>query len=281
MVRNTLRSAGFFLGVLVLLSTVLWTIGLWTTGADVYAQTDVLFRRGDGNHDGSVNVSDPIFLLGCQFRGTECSACEDAADANDDRRVDVSDTVYLFLWFFEGGGAPPLPGAFECGLDPSDDSLAKCVYPICDPTGVTRVDVSPTQFDFGERMRGTTALGSVLVSNTGDAPVTLTGASTSAPFTVEELTGLSILNPGETLQLTIEFTPSTAGSFQRVLTVSFGDVDDIEATLSGTGTDSTPPPPDWQAGIDRVTTAIRNDRRRRMATGGGFSGGRENEISEP
>ncbi len=49
------------------------------------------FVRGDGNIDGRVDISDVIFVLGCQFLGTRCPDCLDAADANDDGNQDIAD----------------------------------------------------------------------------------------------------------------------------------------------------------------------------------------------
>lgn len=72
--------------VLFLLATVFW-------GCALDAQW--LFRRGDANDDGTLNISDPVYLLS-----------------------------YLFV----GGGPPPPPFA-DCGEDPTPDGL-DCAGPL-------------------------------------------------------------------------------------------------------------------------------------------------------
>jgi murein DD-endopeptidase MepM/ murein hydrolase activator NlpD len=59
------------------------------------------FKRGDSNQDGTVNISDPINLLGCKFLGTECGRCEDAADSNDDGKTDIADAVFVLNCLFQ------------------------------------------------------------------------------------------------------------------------------------------------------------------------------------
>lgn len=81
------------------------------------------FRRGDVNQDFKVDISDGIRMLDYLFLGGESPACLDATDANDDGLVQISDAVTIFAFLFSGGSAPPSPGSFECGSDPTDDSL--------------------------------------------------------------------------------------------------------------------------------------------------------------
>src|SRR5215813_8285366 len=78
-----------------------------------------LFRRGDSNDDGKVDLSDGVTTLGFLFLGTTKLPCRDAADANDSGALDLTDAVYTFLYLFSGGSAIPLPGPMECGVDPS------------------------------------------------------------------------------------------------------------------------------------------------------------------
>jgi len=81
------------------------------------------FARGNANGDNGVDIADAIFSLGCQFLGSRCPVCLDAADANDDGQFDLGDAIYSLSWQFRGGPAPPAPGPFECGVDPTDDDL--------------------------------------------------------------------------------------------------------------------------------------------------------------
>jgi hypothetical protein len=94
----------------------------WTSPAEV-------FRRGEANGDGNVDLSDAISVLGWLFLGAAAPPCPDSADANDDGGVDLSDAVYVLGWLFTGGPPPALPGAADCGPDPTADALAACAYP--------------------------------------------------------------------------------------------------------------------------------------------------------
>lgn len=84
-----------------------------------------LFRRGDPNGDGRANIADAVSILRCLFLGAECPECQDAGDTNDDGRLNISDAVYLIFWLFspDPSPAPPYPGAFLYGADPTLDRL--------------------------------------------------------------------------------------------------------------------------------------------------------------
>ena len=97
--------------------------------ADIYQATwrvtppppSRIFRRGEANDDGTLNLSDAVFMLGFLFLGTVEPGCLEALNANDDRAIDVSDAIgilgHLFL-----GTPPMLPGMGVC--EPLDASAA-------------------------------------------------------------------------------------------------------------------------------------------------------------
>lgn len=82
----------------------------------------VLFRRGDVDADGKLNVTDPVALLSWLFRGGSEPPCLDGADANDDGVIDLSDTLGLLGYLFLGSLPPTIPFR-ECGVDPTEDDL--------------------------------------------------------------------------------------------------------------------------------------------------------------
>jgi hypothetical protein len=90
-----------------------------------------VFKRADANADRSVDITDPVQVLGYLFLGGAEPACLDAADANDDNAVDISDASAILGYLFLGGDPPPAPGPFACGPDPTASGLAGCVYGGC------------------------------------------------------------------------------------------------------------------------------------------------------
>ncbi len=87
-----------------------------------------VFKRGDGNMDGSFNIADEIFLLAGLFSGGAPCGCPDACDSNDDGNVNIADAIHGLAALFSGGAPPPAPGPDSCGEDPTSDSLADCEY---------------------------------------------------------------------------------------------------------------------------------------------------------
>ena len=90
-----------------------------------------VFRRGDVDSTGNHNLNDPIYLLNFLFLGGPILECDDAADANDDGVLDVADPISILQALFLGGSSVPEPG-FDCGSDPTADSLGCDSYCTCD-----------------------------------------------------------------------------------------------------------------------------------------------------
>jgi hypothetical protein len=89
------------------------------------------FIRGDGNHDGRVDIADAVWIISWLFRGGPVCSCQDSADANDDRAVDISDGIYVLQYRFGDGPAIPLPFP-DCGVDPTLDALGCAEYLPCE-----------------------------------------------------------------------------------------------------------------------------------------------------
>ena len=89
-----------------------------------------LFRRGDTNQDGEVNVSDPVRVLLFLFAGNQTPPCLETADVDDSGDVAITDAVYLLSYLFGRGLAPAAPFR-ECGLDPTEDALSCGDYGPC------------------------------------------------------------------------------------------------------------------------------------------------------
>jgi hypothetical protein len=61
---------------------------------------------GDANGDGSVDISDAVYLIAYIFSGGSAPNPILSGDANCDSAVDISDVVYLIAYIFSGGQAP-------------------------------------------------------------------------------------------------------------------------------------------------------------------------------
>ncbi|HIA28214.1 MAG TPA: hypothetical protein EYN79_08915 [Planctomycetes bacterium] len=76
-----------------------------------------IFKRGDCNGDGAVDLADSIYLLISLFSAGPPPPCEDACDLDDDGAINIGDAVFGILYLFQGGSEPALPGPNECGPD--------------------------------------------------------------------------------------------------------------------------------------------------------------------
>jgi hypothetical protein len=61
---------------------------------------------GDANGDGTIDISDVVYLISYIFSGGAAPDPEAAGDANCDSSLDISDVVYLIAYIFSGGSEP-------------------------------------------------------------------------------------------------------------------------------------------------------------------------------
>jgi hypothetical protein len=73
-----------------------------------------LFRRGDCNEDGDVDISDAVCTLNWLFLGAAAPGCVAVTNSNGDGSADISDATYLLNHLFLGGPPPVVPYP-ECG----------------------------------------------------------------------------------------------------------------------------------------------------------------------
>ena len=90
-----------------------------------------LFRRGDSNGDGVMNITDAVSTLAFLFTGGVEPGCKDAADSNDDGALNITDAIFVLGYLFLGAAAPPAPGPSGCGADPTVDDLGPCSFDTC------------------------------------------------------------------------------------------------------------------------------------------------------
>jgi hypothetical protein len=91
-----------------------------------------LFRRGDADGSGKLDLTDAIFTLQFLFLGGPEPECKDAADADDSGKLDLTDAISSLQFQFMGGPSPPAPGPVNCGPDPTPgEEHAECAYTKC------------------------------------------------------------------------------------------------------------------------------------------------------
>ncbi len=88
------------------------------------------FSRGDANATGTVDVTDPIYILQYVIGSGPAPSCMDAGDCNDDESLDLSDAIYLLQHLFMAS-APPAAPYGNCGIDPDGQSIGCDSFSIC------------------------------------------------------------------------------------------------------------------------------------------------------
>lgn len=98
--------------------------------------------------------------------------------------------------------------------------------------------VSTTSLDFGERRVGTTSQPQrVTVRNTGTGNLAITNLSlTSGPFAVSPTTVSFTLAPNAFQELSVTFSPTTAGAFSSTLALTSDDPDRTNVSIALAGT---------------------------------------------
>ena len=84
---------------------ILWWTSSTENFLDVY-EAVALNATGDANGDGSINVSDVVFLVAYLFKGGPAPYPLWKADVNGDCKVTIGDVVYLVAYLFKGGPPP-------------------------------------------------------------------------------------------------------------------------------------------------------------------------------
>jgi Abnormal spindle-like microcephaly-assoc'd, ASPM-SPD-2-Hydin len=109
---------------------------------------------------------------------------------------------------------------------------------------VPQLTVSPTSLSFGNVTVNSTATQTITLKSTGTGPVTLSGVSVSGSgFSTASIALPLKLNPGQTLNLQINFTPTVSGAATGSLVVTSDSSSNARATvsLSGTGASASNP----------------------------------------
>ncbi len=68
-----------------------------------------VFKRGDANGDGLIDLGDAVYVLNYLFKGGPAPDPLDVGDANCDGVVEIGDAIYLLNYLFKGGLPPGCP----------------------------------------------------------------------------------------------------------------------------------------------------------------------------
>ena len=117
--------------------------------------------------------------------------------------------------------------------DDHSDSLVTIGAALHVETGA--VALSAAALAFGGVAVDSTRTDTLEVYNTGSADLYVTGAVTETPFAVVDATFPDTLAHGDTLILSVGYTPTAAGADAGTLTLSTSDGSDPEVDLTGTG----------------------------------------------
>jgi hypothetical protein len=111
------------------------------------------------------------------------------------------------------------------------------------------IAVAPLEHDFGDVTLGASGTTIVTVSNVGNLALTVTDVAfengSSFAFTIQPALAFpTIIEPGQTLDVTVAFAPVSAGPATASLSITNDDVDEgvVQVTLSGRGVASSETP---------------------------------------
>ena len=108
-------------------------------------------------------------------------------------------------------------------------------------TATYKLSVSPASLSFGNVNTGSSASQSVSIANTGNSNVTISQISVSgAGFSASGVGAPVTLSPSQSVTLTVQFSPSVAGSVSGTVSV-VSNASGSPAAISVSGTGVTPP----------------------------------------
>jgi hypothetical protein len=104
----TLSSSGLLSGTPVKAKQINFTARVQdqASGTSSKAYTFMVYRNGDADGSGAVDISDVVSLIAYIFSGGQAPEPMLSGDTNCDSVVDISDVVYLIAYIFSGGLAP-------------------------------------------------------------------------------------------------------------------------------------------------------------------------------
>ena len=97
--------------------------GAYAPGDDIIDPPRPEFFRGDTDDNGTLQLTDGVFVFNFLFTGGRDTTCKETMDTNNDGNIDLTDGVIVLNHLFIGGNAPHDPGppsVGACGTDPDE-----------------------------------------------------------------------------------------------------------------------------------------------------------------
>ncbi|UCE18264.1 MAG: choice-of-anchor D domain-containing protein [Gemmatimonadota bacterium] len=137
-------------------------------------------------------------------------------------------------------GVYPLQLSDVTVLDSGDASVDVTLFDGNFEIGISDIELSAYEYDFGEVSLTDTAYWLFPVSNRGEVDLTISDVvSNDSDFTVVSPLFPMSVRPGSQLQVSVVFTPTSLGPIQGILTVMSNDPDEdtVFVSLTGSGKD--------------------------------------------
>ena len=107
----------------------------------------------------------------------------------------------------------------------------------------SNIVITPTEVDFGEAFLDSTVVREILVQNTGNDTLIVTDAESNSPqFGFSTVPQNQYIAPGQTLTVSVTFTPDAKSDFTGTITIYNSDPDVVSLEVPVRGTGIYPPP---------------------------------------
>jgi hypothetical protein len=144
--------------------------------------------------------------------------------------------------------APKSTGTFHGSVaiasnDPTNPTTEVSLTGAATTEAIGKLTAAPAALSFSNVKVGTTASGVTVLSNTGNANVTLSNIALSAAgFSTSGVTTPVVMTPGERVSLTVQFTPTSAGTKSGIVLLTNAQGGTTSVSVSGTSPAPTPTP---------------------------------------
>lgn len=120
-----------------------------------------------------------------------------------------------------------------------DVTVSTTIVPLPEPEPAPKLKFTPSSIGFPETEIGSSSSKTVAIKNVGTAAAYIRAITINAPFS-QRNNGEINLEPGETLNMTLTFTPQVVGIQSGTLSIGIGDYSESVLQLAGNAVLSSP-----------------------------------------